>query len=316
MIVMDLEWNRGYDKKPLDEILQIGALRVDRLGGAVLDQFNAYIRPVVHKKMDPGAKCLPELEASRASGLDFAGAMEKFRAWCGGETEYALWGGGDFDVLEENCKYWGVPPLKAKKIFDFQGAFSRVVGTGQQISLWRAAEYCGIPDSFTFHNALNDAMYTALVGGWLTEEDLSCGTERRGKIRLSRLPFTRQPRQKVGPCQTPEEVLDSGDGRSPPCPVCGQTGYVSQWYTARTGGKAGPRRYYTVFCCPEHGRFLCRLTVTRTEEGLWQGRRSVPVLTSEVLREYDAARQGEVHRCRGRRRRRRRSRRRAAPPEK
>ena len=27
MIVLDLEWNRSYDKKPLDEILQIGAVR-------------------------------------------------------------------------------------------------------------------------------------------------------------------------------------------------------------------------------------------------------------------------------------------------
>ena len=28
MIVVDLEWNRGYDKTPLDEILQIGAVRL------------------------------------------------------------------------------------------------------------------------------------------------------------------------------------------------------------------------------------------------------------------------------------------------
>lgn len=56
MIIFDFEWNRGYDKKPLDEILQIGAVRVDRLGGPVTDTFNVYIRPVVHKKFDPGAK--------------------------------------------------------------------------------------------------------------------------------------------------------------------------------------------------------------------------------------------------------------------
>ena len=32
MIVLDLEWNRGYDKKPLDEVLQIGAVRMDWAG--------------------------------------------------------------------------------------------------------------------------------------------------------------------------------------------------------------------------------------------------------------------------------------------
>ena len=34
MIVLDLEWNRGYDKKPLNEILQIGAVRVEQIGRA------------------------------------------------------------------------------------------------------------------------------------------------------------------------------------------------------------------------------------------------------------------------------------------
>ena len=56
MIILDLEWNRSYDKTPLNEILQIGAVRVGRLGGPVLDSFNVYIRPTVHKRFDPGAK--------------------------------------------------------------------------------------------------------------------------------------------------------------------------------------------------------------------------------------------------------------------
>ena len=41
MIVLDLEWNRGYDKKPVNEILQIGAVRTEGLGGPILDTFNA-----------------------------------------------------------------------------------------------------------------------------------------------------------------------------------------------------------------------------------------------------------------------------------
>ena len=37
MIVFDIEWNHGCDESPLDEILQIGAVRLDRLGGRILD---------------------------------------------------------------------------------------------------------------------------------------------------------------------------------------------------------------------------------------------------------------------------------------
>lgn len=41
MIVLDLEWNHSYDKTN-HKILQIGAVKVDRLGGPVLDTFNCH----------------------------------------------------------------------------------------------------------------------------------------------------------------------------------------------------------------------------------------------------------------------------------
>lgn len=106
MIILDLEWNRGYDNKPLEEVLQIGAVRTAGLGQPILDTFNAYIRPVVHKRFGPGAKDLPELSASLESELDFAAALARFLDWCGGEEEFASWGGDDGKVLEQNCRYW------------------------------------------------------------------------------------------------------------------------------------------------------------------------------------------------------------------
>ena len=75
MVIFDLEWNRGYDKNPLNEILQIGAVRVERLGGPVLDVFDAYIRPRVHRRFDVGASALPELREYKSRGRSFGGAM-------------------------------------------------------------------------------------------------------------------------------------------------------------------------------------------------------------------------------------------------
>jgi len=64
MIIFDLEWNRGYDKTPLEEILQIGAVRIERMGGPIVDSFCIFIRPCVHKKLNRTAKYLPELQAA------------------------------------------------------------------------------------------------------------------------------------------------------------------------------------------------------------------------------------------------------------
>ena len=49
MIIMDLEWNRSYDKIPLEEILQIGAVRLERMGGPIVDTFSVFIRPMYIK---------------------------------------------------------------------------------------------------------------------------------------------------------------------------------------------------------------------------------------------------------------------------
>ncbi|WP_294471342.1 3'-5' exonuclease [uncultured Intestinimonas sp.] len=309
MLLIDFEWNRGYDNKPLDEILQIGAVRVSQLGGPILDTFNAYIRPQVHKRFGPGAKVLPELECSRTSELDFATALSAFLDWCGGETEFAAWGGDDFRVLQQNCDYWGLPVPLLHQTYDLQRAFGYLVGAqGQQVALWRAAAYCGIPDTFTFHNALNDAVYTAAVSEWLSEESLRYvpdpADSRKKLPRFSEEPFPAQPRFRVGPLPSPEAVLDARPARRPACPLCGQRAWVQQWQ------RASRRQYLAVFSCPAHGRFLCRMTLTPMEDGAWRGRVAVPPLTPDLLEAYRAALSGRIHVCKGSSRRRRKVRRR------
>ena len=92
MIILDFEWNRGYDKRQLDEILQIGAIRVTRLGGPMVDSFSVYIKPAIHKKFDPVARALPDMNDSLRSNLNFHAALARFRNWCGEETVFAAWG--------------------------------------------------------------------------------------------------------------------------------------------------------------------------------------------------------------------------------
>ncbi len=300
MIVLDLEWNRSYDKKKLNEILQIGAVRIPCIGGRILDTFNLYIKPAVHKKMDRWAKALPGVQQAKQSQLGFPEAMEQFRQWCGQETACAMWGSDDLRTLEDNCRYWGLPPLQMEKVYDFQGAFSRVVGAGGQIALWKAVEYCGLPDSFTFHDALHDAMYTALVSGWLTAESLEkASRDPRRVLALSALEFPHQPRLTLGPLPTAQAVLDVRSGRRVPCPVCGKICGIGSWYPGVQG------QYYAIFACPDHGRFLCRLTLSRLETGLWRGRRTVPPITAQLAQQCLQAMEGPPYLCKSKRRRRR-----------
>lgn len=304
MIVLDLEWNRGYDKTPLDEILQIGAVRLDRPGGRIVDTFNVFIRPHVHKRLNRTAKTLPEIEASRSSTLDFPTAYHSFLSWCGEERDFAAWGADDFDTLNQNARYWNLSPLEPRAIYDLQTAFSLSLGTMQNIALWWAVEYCQIPECFSYHNALHDSMYTALTAAWIPANLLELSARPRWTLRYLLQPYPSQPSHPVGPHPSLRAALNSRTARKGICPLCGEPIWIQSWNFSRQG------TYYTDLLCPNHGHFICRLTLSQGEDGNWQGHQEVPDLTEDVLADYGQARGATHYLCRGIPKRRRRYRRR------
>ena len=296
MIVMDLEWNRSYDKKRLDEILQIGAVRIDAAGGPIRDTFNRFIKPRVHKKFDPGARKLPDLRESVNSELTFREAWADFTAWCGADRTFAFWGPDDFHVIEQNCAFWDVPCL-TERVYNFQRAFAHACGAGDaMMALWRVVDYLGIPDVFDYHNALYDSVYTACVGQWLRQEDLDHAPPKKPghnkKDSLSDLAFEPGPERPVGPFADEAEALDDRDSRTPECPICARRAMVSSW----CGEEDGP--FYAPFSCREHGWFLCRLSMARDESGTVWGSLGVPALTEELLADYREVRAGGSIPCR------------------
>ena len=284
MIVLDLEWNRGYDKTPLEEILQIGAVRLDRLGGPIRDTFSVFVHPCVHKKLNRTAKLLPELDSALHSPYDFPTALRAFTDSCGGDAVFADWGGDDFEVLRQNCDFWKIPAPVPAQLIDLQMAFSLRVGTSQGLALYRAVEYCGIPGSFTFHNALNDAVYTAMVSAWIDSEAMTLLALPKELRRLRSTPaFPPQPDHQAGPYDSMKAALNGRGCRRPHCPLCGEAVWVRRWYSEQ------PDTYFSDFRCKAHGSFLCRLSLYPTEGGQWQGRLAVPEITPALLREFDSA---------------------------
>lgn len=291
MIVFDIEWNHGRDDIPLDEILQIGAVRLDRLGGKIEDTFAVNIRPVVHKELGVAAREVLDLDDFLASDLDFAAAMERFGRWCGEERLFAAWGNSDLEVLRRNCEYWNVPQPEMDKVYDIQASFSAVVGTRQNVALYRAAEYCGIPDCFDCHNALHDAVYTAMIGEWIPADGLLLRALPRRLQRLAGEKFPRQPRRRVGPFRSVEDALNAWESRRAFCPQCGRKMWVQTWVHAT------PEKYFADLRCPEHGWHIYRLTLDRGEDNQWRGRMTAPAMTEKTMQEFHAATKAERYAC-------------------
>ena len=83
-----------------------------------------------------------------------------------------LLGERTISVFCSNVSFWNLKALPMRASFNLQRGFGQHLGTDAQIALCRAVAYCKIPASFTFHDALNDTMYAALLTSWITLQDL------------------------------------------------------------------------------------------------------------------------------------------------
>ena len=274
MIIIDLGWNCGSDYSGFDEILQIGAVRIKALDGSILDTFNIYVRPRENTELHPAAAKLPELQRSFTDGVCFPVAFLKFREWARHEKDYAAWGEDDFRVLQQNVSFWNLKALPIRAAFNLQRGFGQHLGTNAQIALCRAVAYCKISEIFTFHDALNDAMYAALLTSWITLHHC---------WKWSAAPFLPPTKKRSKYLPTVQAVLNFPRMRRQSCPVCGRKLWVQSWFQWQNS-----ETYYAPICCSTHGGFLCRLTMTQYN-GLYRGCSAMVCADRRELLRFHAA---------------------------
>ncbi len=288
MVVFDLEWNSGlYETVSLDEILQIGAARIEAPGGPILDTFNVYVKPVVHKRLSPAARELPELENSMNSPFGFREAAEAFFAWCDGDQEFSSWGQSDMAALRSNIRYHKLKLRLPEVFYDMQAAFDATVGAVGQVALSSAIEYCGIPEIYSYHSARDDAVYTALITGFIAPEQLAkslCAPDKEDRRGRRRFPPGLPRGLYVGPFSTREELLNNRGSRLAICPVCERRTCVSQWFWSREG------TYCSRFGCPDHGGFMLRMNTAVDDKGRLWGSSAVLTLSKANRAALNAAR--------------------------
>lgn len=296
MIVFDLEQTQPFGQDRMEEIIQIGAVKIDKLGNPITDSFTVYIRPSVYQELSPIAKHLPDAARSMNSEVVFPDAYQAFMDWCADDTVFASQGGQDIGVLAKNAKHWERPAFTVTEAYNLQEAFCRTPDADRQISLEAAVSYCQLPAVFSFHNALYDAVYAAMVAGWIDPAALPTLPKdkkpQKRKPLFSTSEYPAQPKYKAGIFPTREKVMNGRKARFAYCPICQERFCVCRWYPL------DEQVFYSTIVCPEHGRFPVRLTVTHRADGLWHGRSTVPVL-SDIQRElFQQAKTNEPILCR------------------
>lgn len=276
-IVLDLEWNQPWPGSPSarkvlpvpisGEIIQVGAVRL-KSNQSVADEFQVLIQPKYYRRLNSRVSKLTGIKEARLreEGLPFPEAMERFRAWCGEDCIFLTWGFDDIRMLSSNLQLFGLETQWVQTWYNAQMIFNaQVGGDNAQKALSTAMEIMKIPTSRPAHDALGDAYHTALICSKL---DLKRGiAEYGGSLRSHEdglngmvLPDCLGHKVYRGYPDKARAISDMSGNRNQ-CPECGAKMQGARWYSQP--GK----RYMTLASCPEHGKFLVRIRLSKDADG-------------------------------------------------
>jgi DNA polymerase III alpha subunit (gram-positive type) len=176
-IVMDLEFNqhfnfgkderRGINPSLPFEVIQTGLVKLDESLN-VESTLNVMVKPKIYKRMHPFVERLTGITESMFEGeKSFPEVYGEIVGFMGGEDNvFCVWGGSDVKLLYRNISYYKLDSSHiTKKYIDVQRMATKhmKLPAGACIGLENAVKNLEIPIGNTFHNALNDAMYTAEI---------------------------------------------------------------------------------------------------------------------------------------------------------
>lgn len=175
-IVFDLEFNQDFtgviDKKvngrefPF-EIIQIGAVKLD-LNFNTTSSFSRYIKPEIYKRVSPFIEGLTGISTEMIiNEKSFPEVYKEFMEFIGDlDSVFCVWGMSDIKELYKSAEYFKQDLKRLPRLFINVQPYASLyfnMPKSMQLRLQNVVEMLKIPIIDEFHNALNDAYYTAEV---------------------------------------------------------------------------------------------------------------------------------------------------------
>ena len=273
-IVLDLEWNqpisyhspayRSVGGKLLFELIQIGAVRVNE-NMEVADSFNQLIQPQHSLRLHPRIARITHItQDDLADAPLFPQAIEAFRRWCGEDYVLLTWGPDDISVLNQNLTFYKCE-TELSKIYDLQKFFGDHIGQPKDRTGLKAAmekmEINPDEEAMPFHNALNDAYYTALVFAALPSPEKVLNYPLTPR-KLQHLDKTKRENTAILRVHSMKDAMKSSAVMTPPCPVCGKRMEIPEGYVRQK-----ENQYMALGDCPQHGLAFVKLAFGKNDEG-------------------------------------------------
>ncbi|MCM1988215.1 3'-5' exonuclease [Oceanirhabdus seepicola] len=176
-IIFDLEFNQAFNPKkrvravPNEscpfEIIQIGAVKLNK-NFETISKLDRFIKPEIYKDIHPFVRRMTGIRIEQLNNAkSFKDVFKEFVDFIGDDIPIlCIWGMGDMKELFRNVEYHSLnKSLVPKKYINIQFFASNYFNCpkGCNIGLKNAVEMLHIPHTNEFHNAYNDAYFTAEI---------------------------------------------------------------------------------------------------------------------------------------------------------
>lgn len=291
-IVLDMEWNQPFSKKKKSagkvllkgEIIQIGAVKL----GSDFEptgSFNESIKPIYYKTLNRHVKAITGLTSAELKGCDgFCEVYKRFSEFCGDDYCLITWGNDDMPMLRDNMEAHGISTDALPRCYNLQSIFnSQVSHESRQWSLSDAMEKMEIDQMYQAHDALSDAVNTALIASKL---DMEKGIELYSKTDPTGISCSTLLSTKSEGFKTFAEAIKYAARTKTACPFCKKDLETKGWVSKRN-------KRVALGSCSEHGTFKFQAVAYKFED-LYYVKRKISYASEDMKKSYAKSTEGAV----------------------
>ena len=167
-IIYDLEatcW-RGRPPKGVQEIIEIGAFKINELG-EVLSSFNKFVKPWVNPVLSGFCQSLTHISQEDVDRADkFPAVIEQFQDWIDiYDEDYILcaWGKFDIQLLRNDCVLHDLETEWLDHHTNLKAQYHEIIGTSKYAGLKNTTIREGFEFTGIHHRAISDAENLAKI---------------------------------------------------------------------------------------------------------------------------------------------------------
>ena len=164
LVIVDLEatcCDAGSFPREEMEILETGAVAVERSSAEVRSTFQSFVRPVRHPKLTEFCMTLTTITQADVDNADtFPEVCERLSGWLAQFESHVFCSWGDYDrkQVDQDCRFHGVQRPLSSRHRNLKREFSEAMNSKKRFGVGSALRRLGLEFEGTAHRGIDDAI--------------------------------------------------------------------------------------------------------------------------------------------------------------